>query len=102
MEFKSKFHCVQKKIGMISPKQLEIIKVSLLAVIATYSIICTIQELSDKVHDVYAVDGEIYARAKVEGTVSIDNTVDVNTHRINGYRDVFFINPRRGEKKSVL
>ncbi|AHW61452.1 hypothetical protein FH5T_01330 [Draconibacterium orientale] len=36
--------------------------------------------------------------AYVSGSVDVDNTVDINIHEINGHRDVFFNNPRRGEK----
>lgn len=37
-------------------------------------------------------------RVPVEGNVDVDNTVDVNLQYINGHEDVFFNNPRRGEK----
>lgn len=36
--------------------------------------------------------------AYVRGSVSVDNTVDINIEEINGHRDVFFNNPSRGEK----
>ena len=40
------------------------------------------------------IDGTVYVR----GSVDVDNTVDINIHEINGHRNVFFNNPRRGEK----
>lgn len=36
--------------------------------------------------------------AYVSGSVSVDNTVDVNLCEINNHSNVFFNNPRRGEK----
>lgn len=42
------------------------------------------------------VSGEVDAR--VRGSVEVDNTVDVNLYKINGYRNVFFNNPRIDEK----
>lgn len=45
---------------------------------------------------VYVVGGDIDAR--VRGSVDIDNSVDVNLQYINGRRDVFFNNPRRGDR----
>lgn len=41
-----------------------------------------------KTKDVYVVGGEI--ESHVNGSVSIDNTVDVNLHEINGYRNCFY------------
>jgi hypothetical protein len=38
--------------------------------------------------DVYVVGGEI--ESEVSGNVSVDNTVDVNLQRINGYRNCFY------------
>ena len=38
--------------------------------------------------DVYVVGGEV--EAEVSGNVSVDNTVDVNLHKINGYRNCFY------------
>ena len=37
---------------------------------------------------------------KVDNTVDVNvyNTVDVNIEAINGHRDVFFNNPRRGDR----
>lgn len=35
---------------------------------------------------------------RVTGTVDVDNTVDINISEINGNRNVFFNNPRRGDK----
>ena len=34
----------------------------------------------------------------VSGAVDVGNSVDVNLQYINGRRDVFFNNPRRGDK----
>ena len=41
-----------------------------------------------KVTNVIAVEGRV--RADVSGTVSVDNTVDVNLSEINGYRNCFY------------
>lgn len=38
--------------------------------------------------NVYVVGGEV--EAEVSGNVSVDNTVDVNLHEINGYRNCFY------------
>ncbi|MBR6131766.1 MAG: hypothetical protein IKQ20_07900 [Bacteroidales bacterium] len=40
--------------------------------------------------EVYVVGGEV--EAEVSGNVSVDNTVDVNLHEINGYRNCFYNN----------
>ena len=40
--------------------------------------------------DVYVVGGEI--ESQIKGNVSVDNTVDVNLHEINGYRNCFYNN----------
>ena len=42
----------------------------------------------------FSLDGPI----RVCGTVDVGNTVDVNIHKINGQRDVFFNNPARGQR----
>ena len=51
----------------------------------------------DGVQTVYVTGGKIDARVpnriiKVEGSVSVDNTVDVNLSAINGYRNCFYNN----------
>ena len=43
---------------------------------------------SKGVKPVYVVGGDI--DADVSGTVSVDNTVNVNLHEINGYRNCFY------------
>jgi len=47
----------------------------------------------EKSQKVYVTGGYI----KVDGSVSVDNTIDVNLSEINGRSDVFFNNPRRGD-----
>ena len=44
------------------------------------------------------IDADIDGTVDVRGSVSVDNTVDINIQEINGHRNVFFNNPRRGEK----
>lgn len=44
------------------------------------------------------IDADINRTVDVRGSVSVDNTVDINLQEINGQRNVFFNNPRRGEK----
>lgn len=77
-------------------KNFEFIKLSLLAIIAVCLIIIVIQGFCNRTQDVYVRGG--YIDAQVQGDVSIDNTVDVNLYEINNQRDVFFNNPKRGEK----
>jgi hypothetical protein len=48
------------------------------------------------IQTVYVTGGSI--DADVSGSVSVDNTVDINISEINGHRSVFFNNPRRGDK----
>lgn len=40
------------------------------------------------------VEGDV----KVRGSVDVDNTVDMNISQINGHSDVFFNNPKRGDR----
>lgn len=51
---------------------------------------------------VYVTGGNINAdvdgTVDVRGSVDVGNTVDINIHEINGHRNVFFNNPRRGEQ----
>ena len=39
-------------------------------------------------HSVYVSGG--YVDAEVEGTVSVDNTVDINIEEVNGYSNAFY------------
>lgn len=39
----------------------------------------------------------VRGNVNVEGSVSVDNTVDINIEAINGHRDAFFNNPLRGD-----
>jgi hypothetical protein len=48
------------------------------------------------IQTVYVTGGSI--DADVSGSVSVDNTVDINISEINGHSSVFFNNPRRGDK----
>ena len=56
----------------------------------------TLLSLEDGVQTVYVTGGNIDAdvsnRIKVEGSVSVDNRVDVNLSAINGYRNCFYNN----------
>lgn len=57
----------------------------------------TLLSSEDGVHTVYVTGGKIDARIpnriiKVEGSVSVDNIVDVNISAINGYRNCFYNN----------
>lgn len=46
--------------------------------------------LGEKSQHVYVTGGDI--DADVSGSVSVDNTVDVNLYKINGYRNCFYNN----------
>lgn len=43
------------------------------------------------------IDAFIENTVDVRGSVDVNNTVDINIEAINGYRDIFFNNPRRGD-----
>ena len=79
---------------------LEIIKLLLLAVIASCSVILVLQGYDERTQNVYVKGGclEVDNTLSVRGTVDVGNSVDVNLQYINGQRDVFFNNPKRGEK----
>lgn len=83
-----------------SMNKLEIIKLSLLAIIALCLVIIVIQGFGGGTQDVYVRGGDVdvSGRVSVDGSVSVDNTVDVNLYEINSQRNVFFNNPRRGDK----
>lgn len=73
----------------------EYVKVGLLAVIAVCLVIIVFQnffptERRVRGHGSVSVDNIV--------DVSVDNTVDVNLEAINGYSNVFYNNPRRGEE----
>jgi hypothetical protein len=74
--------------------KLEVIKLSLLAIIALCLVTIVLQGFDRDTQDVYVRGGDI----EVSGRVDVDNTVDVNLHEINNHRDVFFNNPSRGDK----
>lgn len=74
----------------------ETIKTVGIVIIAVCSIILVIQGFGGGTQDVYVRGGDI--DADVSGSVRVDNAVDVNLQYINGQRNVFFNNPRRGEK----
>lgn len=76
--------------------KLEIIKLSLLAIIALCLVTIVLQGFDRDTQDVYVRGGDI----EVSGRVDVDNTVDVNLHEINNHRDVFFNNPSRGGDKN--
>lgn len=40
----------------------------------------------------------VSGNVEVRGSVNVDNTVEVDLQAINGYSDVFFNNPRRGDE----
>ncbi len=77
--------------------KLEIIKISLLMVISLCLVVLVFRELGEKTQYVYVRGGSL--DADVRGSVSVDNTVDVNLYKINNQRNVFFNNPRRGEEE---
>lgn len=74
----------------------EIIKTVGIIVIAICSIILVIQGFGRGTQDVYVRGGDI--DADVSGSVRVNNAVDVNLQYINGHSNVFFNNPRRGQK----
>ena len=70
---------------------LESIKVGLLAIISVCIIILVIQGFSKTgTQDVYVRGGHVDAY--------VSGHVDANLSEINGHRNVFFNNPRRGDK----
>ena len=76
--------------------KLEILKLVLLAIIATCSIILVVKSFGDKEQKVYVSGGNV--SAEVTGSVDVDNTVDINIEEINGHSDVFYNNLSRGDK----
>ena len=65
-------------------KSLEYVKVGALVVIAICAIILVIQGFGGGTQSVYVEGGNI--DADVSGSVSVDNTVDVNLEEVIGYR----------------
>lgn len=74
---------------------LEYVKVELLAVIAVCLVIIVFQNFFPTKRRVRVV-GSVSVDNTVD--VNVDNTVDVNLEAINGYSNVFYNNPRRGEE----
>lgn len=68
--------------------KLEIVNLSLLAVIAVCLVIIVIQGFGAGTKDVYVRGGDVdvKGRVSVNGSVSIDNTVDVNVEGVQGRR----------------
>lgn len=67
-----------------SMNKLEIVKLSLLAIIAVCLVIIVIQGFGEGTQDVYVLGGDV--DANVRGYVSVDNTVNVNVKGVQGRR----------------
>ena len=67
--------------------KLEIIKLSLLSIIALCLVIIAVQGFGGGTQDVYVRGGYLdVSGSSVHGSVSVDNTVDVNVEGVQGRR----------------
>ena len=95
--------------SFIKSNLLDVVKIALLAIIAVFSGISAIHDFFPTQQHAYIDDGyvkvdsivTVRGKVKVSGSVDVDNVNDrvgIDIQAINGHSNVFFNNPRKGER----